>query len=88
MQIVIKLPKKRYEQLKEIENGSLACGELLEAIVNGTPLPKGHGRLIDETSLIINLFEYSKGNKTIGQCIDSTPTTIRADIGGGEDDGI
>ena len=45
MKIVIEIPEQIYENAK---NG-LLCGSpiLTEAIKNGTPLPKGHGRLID-----------------------------------------
>lgn len=42
MEIVINIPKEDYEYLKSHnENG------LYNAILNGTPLPKGHGRLVD-----------------------------------------
>ena len=31
-------------------------------------------RYIDEEKLIVNLMDYSKGKKTIGQCVTDTPT--------------
>lgn len=43
MKIVIDIPKRMYEK---ICNNTLGI-EIFEAIKNGTPLPKNHGRLID-----------------------------------------
>lgn len=42
MQIVIDIPKKDYEYLKSHNKDGL-----YNAILNGIPLPKGHGDLID-----------------------------------------
>lgn len=49
MQIVIDIPDFIYNALKE----DVDCGtvNLNQAIVNGTVLPKGHGRLIDADTL-------------------------------------
>lgn len=51
IELVIKMPENLYDNLK---NG---CGIypyrlIYEAIVNGTPLPKGHGDLIDRKELL------------------------------------
>lgn len=43
MKIVIDIPEETYNFIKENSSGSTAH----EAIKNGQPLPKGHGRLID-----------------------------------------
>ena len=43
MQIVIDIPEKMYQN---VLNGTY-CGTLYEELKNGTPLLKGHGRLID-----------------------------------------
>lgn len=43
MQIVIDIHEKDYQLIK---NGYISYSVLF-AIMNGTPLPKGHGRLID-----------------------------------------
>lgn len=45
MKIVIDIPNYN---LNNIQNGSIACGQILKAVKNGTPLPKGHGELIDK----------------------------------------
>lgn len=49
IELVIKIPKNF--DLSKIQNGSIASQVILNAVKNGTPLPKGHGRLIDENKL-------------------------------------
>ena len=54
MQIVIDIPKNTYDRIAE---GGAKCHfiyklDLMRAILKGTPLPKGHGRLIDADSLL------------------------------------
>lgn len=57
---------------------------MVEALTNGTPLPKGHGRIIDESKIEVcewvDLWEedYPKAST-------DAPTIIEAD-GGGEDE--
>lgn len=50
-------------------------------IAKGTPLPKGHGRLVDFSEVLIKLMQYYDGNKSIGQCLDEVHTVIEADGG-------
>lgn len=77
MQIVIDIPEDAYRQIR---NWGVPTDELrrkiYDMIDNSTPLPEHHGRLIDEAEVIKSLFYYVKGTKTIGQCIDDTPTII------------
>lgn len=47
MQIVIDIPNSIYANLPKIVNGSIASKRILDCVKNGTPLPKGHGDLID-----------------------------------------
>lgn len=76
MKIVVDIPDK-YMKGKKVENGSLACEYILEAVYNGTPLPKGHGRLIDADEL--------ESRMKIGYCIvRDAPTIIEADKAGEE----
>ena len=61
VQLVIKIPE---EKLKIIKN-KMYCGiydpDLYKAIDNGTPLPKGHGRLIEDTpELERELWTYTR----------------------------
>lgn len=87
MQIVIDIPKRTYEQLKFLREQGFDGFETIidKAVANGTPLPKGHGRLIDADRLtraeIIPLW-YHLPNGDIA-CpkidIDHAPTIIEAD---------
>ena len=52
MKIVIDIDDDTYEILKNVyERGTGWLDKYQKAIVNGTPLPKGHGRLIDADAL-------------------------------------
>ena len=84
MQIVIDISEKMYEELKYLNvHGFTTAVE--EAVANGTPLPKGHGRLIDVNDLDITTIEtddYS-GNEILDvvtkEDLDEAPTIIPAD---------
>ena len=47
MQLIIDIPEEKYNTIKN----KMYCGiydvDVYEAIINGTPLPKGHGRIVD-----------------------------------------
>lgn len=70
MQIVIELPDETYKDIKEensiygINNGLSAriTGKVVGAIQNGTPLPKGHGRLIDADDLRLDIIGHKYSN--------------------------
>lgn len=47
MEIVIKIPDAMY---KTVLDGTY-CGSLYDELKNGTVLPKGHGRIIDEDKI-------------------------------------
>ena len=48
MQIVIDIPEKIYKYVQQIGSiNMLDTQQVANAIFDGTPLPKGHGRLID-----------------------------------------
>ena len=78
MQIIIDLPDdvysvivKQYRKDKELQTRD----NLYKAIANGTPLPKGHGRLIDADVAVDGMeddYEYC-------EAINATPTIIEAD---------
>ena len=76
MKIVIDIPDDEYKILMEAE-GSFRTRPVMH-IQNGTALPKGHGRLVDVSDLLISLMKYMDGDKSLGQCIDDTPTVIEA----------
>jgi hypothetical protein len=47
MQIVINMPEGFMKVLKDIKDESFINQEIYKVISSGTPLPKGHGDLID-----------------------------------------
>lgn len=60
MQIVIDIPENVYKEIYSdaeiiiysgMRSGKTLLSTLLRAVRKGTPLPKGHGRLIDENAL-------------------------------------
>lgn len=64
MQIVIDIPEDRYRQIKDMPNafGSDIC----KAIRNGIPLPKGHGKLVDEKEAMGLIAEGKNGKAYFG----------------------
>ena len=83
MQIVIEIHEKDYQSMK---NGHIPYS-VLSTIINGTPLPKGHGRLIDYGYVMdaiddwINEGEYDYTNATnyLRNRIRNVPTIIPAE---------
>ena len=55
MKLIIDIPEEKFSIIKN----KMYCGiydpDLYKAIANGTPLPKGHGRLIDGSKLKVEL---------------------------------
>lgn len=80
MQIVIDIPKEMY---KSALNGYLCGSEtLVNAIKNGTPLPKDHGRLIDADAINLKDISPVDGFSVYGataEDIDLTPTVLEAE---------
>lgn len=68
MKVVINIPDEAYKLLKSKQ----VLDNIAECIIaNGTPLPKGHDRLVEARAVIKALF----GKQTI----DDVPTIIEAD---------
>lgn len=83
VELVIELPDNLLKGMK-IENGSMACQRILDAVYDGKILPKGHGRLIDADALECEPYLVSKGNGMYEEVkgyfnIDDAPTIIEAD---------
>lgn len=77
MEIVIKIPEELYKQITVEKNYFLEDGEkLCTAVENSTPLPKGHGRLIDEEQI------PGDGGWDFSDRLMLTPTIIEADKDG------
>lgn len=90
MHIVIKIPKEKYDVIKSDLYNTFPADMRewgLEAIRNGTPLPKGHGDLKDTEKLKHAFAMWSmavQGNFTdadIASIIYNSPTIIPADKG-------
>jgi hypothetical protein len=72
MQIVIDMPEKTVNEIKDnaMFAGSISSEirwDVTSAIVNGTPLPKGHGKLIDADEEIKNFCNKVCGH-TLEEC--------------------
>lgn len=88
MKLVIEIDEDTYRYMQSRckyqnkgDKGLSKFEEVGVAIKNGTPLPKGHGRLVDFSEVLIKLMQYYDGDKTIGQCLDEVNTIIEADGG-------
>lgn len=93
MQIVIDIPDEMYQGIKEtfkVISGSRRSERfdyiLFNAVNTGTPLPKGHGRLIDVDKLYEQEMPAIKKDgvvyiklSTLQDLIDDAPTIIEAD---------
>ena len=84
MQIVIDIPKEMYATLNNIPMGAISVLEALYAIKNGTPLPKGHGRLIDADELYLDIqtdeeMRLGEHLKWVKERFNDAPTIIEAD---------
>ena len=84
MQVVINIYEDTYKDI--IENGFIYDEdneEVAHAIKNGTPLPKGHGRLIDADEYLRKICTYKDtgcGSCNFQcECIADAPTIIEAD---------
>ena len=74
MQIVIDIPDDMYYAIEHRYWSAVNETVLLSCVANGTPLPKGHGRLVDADDLLDNT------------CLDEIPTIIEADKAESEDE--
>lgn len=79
IELVIKMPKGLKNDFESEQWTALSCMEMKNVLENATPLPKGHGRLIDETK--IDWLTDNSGKKfTFEERIKNTsPTIIEAD---------
>lgn len=97
MQIVIDIPDERYKDIQRIAEVQLGLARFQTAeqiIAKGTPLPKGHGRLIDADELYKQDKEewlcpnnapfISTDYAHVFAEIDHAPTIIEADKAGEE----
>ena len=88
IELVIKISEKDYQTIlnhgEEIldESSFIEPKYLYRAVLNGTPLPKGHGRLIDMKNLqnfVSKYTEYDAIQLILVDREDYIPTIIEAD---------
>ena len=84
IQLVIKIPESMYEGIMLDRVLDTTVIRILDEIKNGTPLPKGHGRLIDASNLLNKLYAYASFNDAC-ELEDSLQTIIEADKAESED---
>ena len=76
MKIVIDIPEDTYNFIQQSYGGTAVITEnLYNGVANGTPLPKGHGRLIDENDLWPHCIDFCVAYDDI----ISAPTIVEAD---------
>jgi len=91
IELVIKIPEDVYKKI--VADKYAIYDKMFYSIKNGTPLPKGHGRLIDYGYVVdaiddwINAEEYRYTNATeyLRKRVANTPTIIEADNAESED---
>lgn len=81
VELVIKIPEEEYRNICLMSKDGIGMA-LYDWIANGTPLPKWHGRLIDESKITkceqIGLFII---DGSVISCLKTdAPTIIEADI--------
>ena len=82
IELVIKIPEEDFERCKK--RFQMRIGIMGDAIANGTPLPKRHGRLIDADELLkhrytVGTSNYCEYNVVDEEEINHAPTIIEAD---------
>lgn len=92
IELVIKIPEKIYKHILSMQfyipglrSGKSLLEEILKAIRTGTPLPKGHGRLIDEKEIntivngVFNAFDKHSPKTFLNVIHEQCIETVRAD---------
>ena len=86
MQVVINIEEAIYKECipyKDtpiISNLANYNSEIIHAVANGTPLPKGHGDLVDRDA-IQKAYDYSDMDYSMIDALNDAPTIIEADKG-------
>lgn len=76
------MPEEAYKLLKNKGVDWLGAEHILNAVANGKPLPKGHGRLkdVDKMERLLDLEKPDNAiAKALKKIIESVPTIIEAD---------
>lgn len=80
IELVIKIPEEAYKWIRNEVYDYSYLRQIILGICKGTPLPKGHGRLIDADELYDSLvFPTEQFGKSFKELMDDAPTIIEAD---------
>lgn len=82
IELVIKIPEKIYKYVQQMGSiNMLDTQQVANAIFDGTPLPKGHGRIGDLDALRCENTDFDTYNDycTMFDEIDAAETIIEAD---------
>jgi len=73
MQIVINISEESYKNIKEqVDKRDYPDMQIGRAIADGTPLPKGHGRLKDADAMIKRITNLTKCSNGYSKVYDET----------------
>jgi hypothetical protein len=79
MQIVVNIPDKTYKYFAQGLRFADDVEMAIVAIVDGTPLPKGHGAIKDVSQIEIPMCEDRAYETWVQVAINSAPTIIEKD---------
>ena len=82
MKLVIDIPENEYRHIREYYEKNDIAEATYSYIYHGTPLPKGHGRLIDADALCDYFWDNRSklyAHKDLRIVVDNAPTIIEAD---------
>ena len=85
MKLIIDIHKDQYEFIKQsmtmdkVKDYHALLYDICEHIANGTPLPKGHGRLIDADELLKKNLGADYDCRITSSGIINAPTVLEAD---------
>lgn len=81
MELIIKLPDHIYENVKTGDLNRYIIDTVTVAIAKGTPLPKGHDRLIEADEVLFQSIRDYCGPGKAYEILKSAKTIIEADKG-------
>lgn len=84
IELVIKIPEEMYEWVNDVNRffDDYGISDFIDLVKNGTPLPKGHGDLIDVSTLLTVTDIKSDGSEFTYvpySEIEDAPTIIETD---------
>ena len=84
VKIIVTLSEGQYEALKDVQFGGIGSRMIFNAVKHGTPLPKGHGRLIDADAIEYDEESLETDSSQVflvvdKDSIDLMPTIVEAD---------